>query len=325
MILKYELLELLKKADGYISGEEIGEQLKVSRSAVWKDIKLLREDGYVIDAVTNKGYMLKESADVLNSVEIKNDNENAVIGKNVICFDEVDSTNEVCKKMASSESIKEGTVIAAECQNGGKGRLGRKWVSQKGDGVWMSILLKPDISPANISSVTLAAGLAGCMALRNDFCIKADIKWPNDILLDNKKICGILTEMSGQIDRVDYVVVGIGINVNTESFPDGISNTATSLYIENGRKFRRCDIAKSILKNFDMIYSNFSKNGFSSIKQEYEDMCINIGRKVRVIGADNQYEATALGVNDSGELIVMKDSGERTTVFSGEVSVRGVY
>jgi BirA family biotin operon repressor/biotin-[acetyl-CoA-carboxylase] ligase len=322
--LKDELLELLKNADGYISGEEIGEKLKVSRSAVWKEINALREDGYIIDAVTNRGYMLKESADVLNRVEIKNNIPGALIGTNIVCFDEVDSTNEVCKKMAS-EGLEEGSVIVAECQNGGKGRLGRKWVSQKGDGVWMSILLKPDVNPAGISSITLAAGLAVCFTLRNDFGIQSDIKWPNDILLNNKKICGILTEMSGQIAKVDYVVVGIGINVNIESFPDGIKNTATSLCIETGKKFKRSEIAKNVLKNFDSVYKRFQKDGFKCIKQEYEDMCINIGKRVRVIKHDGSFEATALEVNNNGELVIMKDNGEITTVFSGEVSVRGVY
>lgn len=322
--MKDELLELLKSTDGYISGEEIGEKLNVSRSAVWKEIKALREDGYIIDAVTNRGYMLKASADVLNRVEIKNDISGALIGTNVVCFDEVDSTNEVCKKMAS-DGLAEGSVIVAECQNGGKGRLGRKWVSQKGDGVWMSILLKPDVSPAGISSITLAAGLAVCLTLRNDFGIHAEIKWPNDILLNNKKICGILTEMSGQIAKVDYVVVGIGINVNNAAFPEAIKNTATSIYIETGKKLKRSEIAKNVLKNFDSVYKRFRNGGFMCIKHDYEDMCLNIGKKVRVIKPSGSFEATAMGVNDNGELVIMKENGETTTVFSGEVSIRGVY
>ncbi|MCJ7857097.1 biotin--[acetyl-CoA-carboxylase] ligase [Lachnospiraceae bacterium NSJ-143] len=320
-MLKEKLLDYLKTSEDYVSGEKLGEILGVSRSAVWKEIRALRNDGYKIDAVTNRGYKINGVGDVINSSEIKTD---CVIGSEVICFDEVVSTNEECKKLGYSGE-KEGIVVVADNQTGGKGRLGRAWSSRNGEGVYMSVLLRPDISPARLSSITLCAGLAVCLALREDFGIDALIKWPNDIVVDGRKICGILTEMSGQLQKVDFVVVGIGININTREFPEEISKKASSLYCIAGREFKRSPVAKSVLTRFDSIYSVFAEYGFSAFRSEYEKYCVNTGKRVRIINRSGEFEATAVGVDDDGELIVLKDNGEKTAVFSGEVSVRGVY
>lgn len=321
-MINERLLEYLKTADDYVSGEKLGEILGVSRSAVWKEISALRQAGYEIVAVTNRGYKINSVGDIINSAEIRT---NGLIGKKIVCFDKVESTNEVCKKLYF-ENAEEGTVVIADTQSTGRGRLGRNWTSKPKSGVYMSILLKPDINPAKLSSVTLCAGLAVCTALKEDFGINAGIKWPNDIVVDGKKICGILTEMSGQMQKVDFVVVGIGINVNNESFPEEIQHKASSLYLLSGKKFKRSSIAKAVLNRFDKIYNIFEKEGFKPFKEEYETNCINIGKKVRVIKhGDESYEALAVGINDDGELTVKKDNGEITDVFSGEVSIRGVY
>lgn len=320
-MLKENLLDCLKSSKDYVSGEKLGEILGVSRSAVWKEIRALRKDGYIIDAVTNRGYMIRDVGDVINSAEIKT---NKLIGSKVICFDEVTSTNEECKKLGLNGS-EEGTVVVSDTQTSGRGRLGRVWKSKKGTGVYMSILLRPDISPVKIPSVTLCAGLAVCQALKYDFDIDSEIKWPNDIVCGGKKICGILTEMTGQLQKMDFVIVGIGINVNNEDFPDEIKDKASSMFLISRRKFKRSPIAKAVLERFDKIYSDFSQNGFKAIKDEYEKNCINIGKRVNIINRDGGFEALAVEVDDNGELVVLKDNGEKLSVFSGEVSVRGVY
>ena len=309
-MLKYKLLEYLKSSDGFVSGEELGERLGVSRSAVWKEIRSLRNDGYNIEAVTNRGYVLRDIGDVLNSSEINTIKEGCVIGKDVVCYNDVDSTNSVCK-IEALNGAEEGMVIVAE--------------TQSGEGVYMTVLLRPDIDPSKLSSITLSAGLAVCEALNKDFGLKTQIKWPNDIILNGKKICGILTEMSGQLQKVDFVVVGIGINVNVINFPDEIKDKATSIFIETGEKFKRSPIAKSVLIHFDEIYKKFVEKGFAAIKEDYEKNCVNIGRKVRVISRESSFEALAVETSDNGELVVLCDNGQKKEVFSGEVSVRGVY
>lgn len=320
--MKEKLLQLLKNTDGYLSGEEIGGILGVSRAAVWKNINALRKDGYVIEAVTNKGYRLSEEADVISASFIKENINTKYLAKKVIFMPTVDSTNEECKRLAAGGE-KEGTLVIAEEQTGGKGRRGRPWKSEKGGGIWMSIILRPQISPWNVSSITLAAGLAVSKAVKDITELEAGIKWPNDIYINGKKVCGILTEMSAQIQQVDFAVVGIGINANTQYFPSELENIACSLYTETNVKFERNKIIASVWENFEKLYDVFKEKGFGAIKKEYEENCVNIGKRVRIIAEDG-YEAEAVGINDSGELLVKTDSGEIKTVFSGEVSIRNI-
>ncbi len=320
-MINEKLLNCLKNSNDYISGEKLGEMLGVSRSAIWKEIQNLRRAGYDIEAVTNKGYKINNVGDIINSIEL---NTGKLIGSNIICFDEVDSTNEECKKLGMYGE-KEGTVVIADNQSTGKGRLGRTWDSEKGKGVYMSILLKPDISPSKLSCITLCAGLAVCESLKNDFNIKAGIKWPNDIVVNNKKICGILTEMSGQMRKVDFVVVGIGINVNNKNFNDDVKCKASSMFLCTDKRFKRSYVAKSVLNHFDKIYKIFTTEGFLAIKDDYEKNCINIGKHVCVINKYENFEAVAIEVDKNGELVVMRRDGSKTSVFSGEVSIRGVY
>lgn len=320
--MKEKLLELLKNTDGYLSGEEIGSTLGVSRAAVWKNINALRKDGFVIEAVTNKGYKLSEEADIISSNFIEKSINTKYLVKKVIFMPTVDSTNEECKRLAS-EGEKEGTLVVADEQTGGKGRRGRLWKSEKGSGIWMSIILRPEISPWNVSSITLVAGLAVSKAVKEVSGLDAGIKWPNDIYVNGKKLCGILTEMSAQIQQVDFVVVGIGINVNTQYFPSELENIACSLYTEANVKFERNKIIASVWENFEKLYDVFKEKGFEALKKEYEENCINIGKRVRVIAKDG-YEAETVGINENGELLVKTDEGEIKTVFSGEVSIRNI-
>ncbi|HCT65655.1 MAG TPA: biotin--[acetyl-CoA-carboxylase] ligase [Lachnospiraceae bacterium] len=320
--MKNKLLELLKTTNGYLSGENIGELLGVSRTAVWKYIKILREEGYNIQAVTNKGYCLMPTDDVLSSIEVKLGLNTKTIGTQVIYFDTVDSTNNKLRLLAL-EGAAEGTVVIADEQLGGKGRRGHVWSSPKGTGLWMSVLLKPNIAPQEASRITLVAGLSVCQAINDVLGINSGIKWPNDIIIDGKKVCGILTEMNAQINNVEFVVVGIGVNVNTDIFPEELKDIAVSLSQIAGVKVKRSKIARAIIERLEQNYNKYTQKGFLSVKEEYENRCITINKNVKVISKDG-FNGRAIAINDDGELIVEKADGERVTVFSGEVSIRGV-
>ena len=315
--MKNKILNILKASDSYVSGESISGRLGISRNAVWKHINKLRSEGYGIESVTNRGYRLASSPDVLSAEKIKDGLRTEFIGKNIVCMEEVDSTNNAAKR---SSDMPDGTLFISEIQPGGKGRLGRAWVSPRGIGIWMSLLLKPEILPSDVAQITLISGMAaaesiGCGAM---------IKWPNDVVIGAKKVCGILTEMSAEIERVNYVIPGIGINVNTEAFENELSEKATSLYIETGKKYERCLIVRSFLESFERLYKKFLEGGMAAIAEDYRKMCITIGREVSVIYPNRTINGKAVDINDNGELIVETEQG-KITVASGEVSVRGIY
>lgn len=240
-------------------------------------------------------------------------------------FDEVDSTNNVIKKMAE-EGANHGTVVVAESQSAGRGRIGRAWISPKGTGIWMSLLLRPMIKPESASMLTLVAALAVRGAIETMTGAACLIKWPNDLVLNGRKICGILTEMNAQVDRINYVVVGIGINVNMESFPEELTNTASSLYIETGRKFTRRKIIDEFCKVFEKYYDVFLQTeDLSRLYEEYNGCLANYNNQVKILDTKESYVGVSQGINQFGELIVMDESGKLQIVRSGEVSVRGIY
>ena len=317
MALKQKILDILKSADGYVSGERISEQLNISRAAVWKHIKKFKEDGYEIESVTNKGYRLISSPDIITESGIKSGLNTEFIGHKLFIYDETDTTNERAK---ANSDAPEGSVFIAEVQTHGKGSRGRGWVSPRGTGIWHTILLKPDISPLEVSQITLVAGLAVCKAIGLD----AKIKWPNDIVIDGRKVCGILTEMSAEMDMVNYVVCGIGINVNTESFDKEIEHRATSMYIESGVKYRRDEIIARLMNEFEYYYKKFLNDGLNAILDEYKEYCVTIGRNVSVIFKKETVTGTAVDVDENGALVVDTADGI-IRVTSGEVSVRGIY
>ena len=314
--MKQRILDILKSADGYISGEDISSETGISRAAVWKHIKSLKNMGYEIDSVTNRGYRLVSSPDLITADGITAGLNTEFIGRKLFIFDETDSTNERAK--ASGET--DGSVFIAEVQNHGKGSRGRGWVSPRGTGIWHSILLKPDIAPTEVSQITLVAGLAVCRAIG----MGAKIKWPNDIVIGTKKVCGILTEMSAEVDMVNYVVCGIGINVNTESFDKEIEHRATSMYIESGEKQTRNEIISRELNYFECYYKKFLTGGLGAILDEYKKNCVTIGRDVTVIYKKETVTGKAIDIDENGALVV-ETAGGTIRVTSGEVSVRGIY
>lgn len=310
------ILKMLKTADGYISGVAISAECGISREAVRKHINKLKAAGYKIESVTNKGYRLSEIPDILDEEDIRDALTAKRMGSRIMLFDEVDSTNIVLKQ---NSSLPEGTVAAAEAQTAGRGRLGRSWSSAKGSGLWFSVLLKPDTAPEHVSLITLAAGLAVCRAIGGS----ARIKWPNDIIIGSKKVCGILTEMSAETDAVNYVICGIGINVNTPVFESELADKATSLLIETGQKHSRSELLASVLNYFEPYYDRLKESGFASLRSEYAQLCITLGREVIVNRRSGVLHARAVDISDSGELIIKTPDGTEA-LNSGEVSVRGL-
>ena len=323
--MKEEILRLLRSADGYISGQELCNRFGVSRTAVWKAINQLKEAGYEIEAQQNKGYRLMAAPDLMTEAEIKSLMHTEWVAKEVLYFDTIDSTNTKAQELAE-KGYPSGTLVVADKQESGKGRRGRSWVSPSGTGIFMTLMIKPDINPNNASMLTLLAALAVAKAITSVTGEEALIKWPNDIVVNGKKVCGILTEMNAQFDYINHIVVGIGINVHNESFPEEISQMASSLMIEaGGKRFHRAQIIAETMSYFEQYYDTFLKTqDLSALVREYDELLVNRNKSVRVLDPKEPFDGKAMGITPKGELIV--DTWEsRKLVSSGEVSVRGIY
>lgn len=323
--MKEEILRLLRSADGYISGQELCNRFGVSRTAVWKAINQLKEAGYEIEAQQNKGYRLVAAPDLMTEAEIKSLMHTDWVAKEVLYFDTIDSTNTKAQELAE-KGYQSGTLVVADKQESGKGRRGRSWVSPSGTGIFMTLMIKPDINPNNASMLTLVAALAVAKAITSVTGEEALIKWPNDIVINGKKVCGILTEMNAQFDYINHIVVGIGINVHNESFPEEISQMASSLMIEaGGKRFHRAQIIAETMSYFEQYYDTFLKTqDLSALVREYDKLLVNRNKSVRVLDPKEPFDGKAMGITSKGELIV--DTWEsRKLVSSGEVSVRGIY
>ncbi len=321
--MRNRILEIiLNNKREFVSGESLSKQLGISRTAIWKHINSLKEEGYNIESINKKGYRLIENpSDILTNTNILHRLKTEFIGKEIIHFSSIDSTNEYTKSIGKEE--KDGVVVISEEQTKGKGRLGRQWHSSLGEGIWMSILLKPDILPYKTPFITLVAGASMVKAL-NDLGVKAFIKWPNDIIINNKKVAGVLTELSAEIERVNYVVLGIGINVKTMNFSKEIETIATSLYKE-GYNVSRLDIVIRLLENFESLYTQYINH---NTKKEVLDICREysaiIGQNIYTIQNGEKQLVTCLDINEEGNLIVKDINGKVKEIMSGEVSIRGV-
>ncbi len=325
--MKGKILKLLKeRRNEFVSGQKISEELGVSRAAIWKYINIIKEEGYEIEAISRKGYRIISSPDILTFEEIKDHLSTQYIGKNIIHYDSIGSTNSKAKELAESGE-EHGTVIIGEQQTMGRGRLGRNWISPKYKGIWMSIILRPNIVTENISLVTLIGAAAVQKAIM-EMGIKTSIKWPNDIVLNNRKVCGILTEMSGEIDHVNYLVMGIGINANLEhgDIPSDLKNVATSLKIESGKYINRKHLIANVLNNFEKLYKDFVDYGNAT---ETIEICrknsLLIGKEVQLTNRGKVTKAKVIDISDSGELVIENQQGNLEYIVSGEISVRGIY
>lgn len=320
----YRILELLRRQEGFLSGEDIGRELSITRAAVWKGIKKLREEGYEIEAVTNRGYRLTNPETMYNKRELEQGLKTKTMGQTIYFYEETDTTNNRARELAL-EGAPEGTLVVAEKQTAGRGRRGKVWESPLGTGIWMSLVLRPQIAPAEASVLTLLCGLATAEAVEAETGLSADIKWPNDILINGKKAVGILTEMDCEMSEVHFVIPGIGINVNTASFPPEIAEIATSLYLECGKTVSRRRLVHKVLERLEEHYETFLRTGsFAAMLEDYRKHCITLGKEVHVLGRE-PFFAEALDITPEGELLVRRaDNGKEEVVFSGEVSIRGV-
>lgn len=326
--MRKKILEvLINEKDTFISGEELSNSIGVSRTAVWKHIKKLKEEGYKIESVPKRGYKLIDEGDILDSNILSINMKSKIIGNNIIHFDTIDSTSNYAKSIAL-KGAKEGTVVIAEEQTSGRGRLGRQWLSPKGQGIWMSIILRPNITPTHAMKVTQIAAASTLLALRKFVSKDISIKWPNDIVLNKKKVCGILTEMSAEINKVNFVVVGIGVNANIDevNIPIELQDKAESLNKYLDEELSRKDIVNEILYEFEKLYLDFIES--RSIKKSI-DICrkysATLNKNIRIIDNESEARAYALDLNEDGELIVKYEDGTIDKVYSGEVSVRGLY
>ena len=322
---KKQILQILSAdKDAFHSGQDICEQLGVSRAAVWKAINSLRDEGYEIEAVRNRGYRLLTRPDRLTAEEISAALQTSWAGCDIRFFQETGSTNQVIKKLAE-DGAKEGTLAVAEMQTSGRGRLGRAWSSPAGNGIWMSLLVKPVIAPYQASMLTLVMAVSIRRAIEKITGLSCEIKWPNDIIADGKKICGILTEMSAETDRINYIVIGCGINVQNETFPEEIKEVATSVFAQTQKKTDRAALIAACLKEFESCYDLFLKTeDMTGLLDEYHEHLVNRNKRVCVLDPKGEYRGIARGINKEGELLVETADGLRS-VSSGEVSVRGVY
>lgn len=323
--MKAEILRLLKESDTYLSGQQLCSQFHVSRTAVWKVMEQLKKEGYQIEAVRNKGYRLVDSPDIMSGAEIESLIRTSWAGRKIVYYEETDSTNNRAKDYGE-KGASHGTLFVADQQIAGKGRRGRAWDSPAGMSIYMTILLHPDMSPARAPQLTLLMAIAAVEGIQKVTGLKAGIKWPNDVIYGGKKICGILTEMSAEIDYINYVVIGIGINVNQEVFPQELKETATSLKIELGMSVKRAKLIAAVMESFEACYHIFMETkDLSGLMEQYNALLVNRDKDVLVLEPGGEYEAHALGINKSGELRIRTSDGQEREIFAGEVSVRGVY
>jgi len=315
------IIELKKDKDRYISGEELAEKSSVSRAAVWKHIKSLKEKGYEIEAVPRLGYRLISAPDLLIPEEIIPILKTGSFGKKVVHRQTVDSTNDLAKELAGRGEA-EGTVVLSEEQSSGKGRLERKWTSPQG-GIWLSIILRPKVLPSEASRFTLLAAVSAAKAIEK-LGIEPEIKWPNDILIDGKKVCGILLELSAQPDKVDYLVVGFGVNANFKisELPRESRGRATTLADILGKKVNRQDFVAGLLLELEKDYKHLMKDGWKDIKKEWTIRSKMLHEKVELSTLQGVVEGEFIGVDESGAMRLRLPQGQVKTFAAGDVTVK---
>ena len=318
---KDKILNLLRSSKtGHLSGEELARKCGISRTMVWKHIKSLEREGFGIEAVPSQGYRIISAPDMIRPDDLRRSLTTTAIGRDVQLFPEVASTNTRAMELAS-HGAPEGTVVIAEMQTGGKGRLGRSWISPKGN-LYLSVVLRPDLPMHKAPLITLMGAVVVAAAIRDSCGLTAGIKWPNDILIAGKKVCGLLTEMSAEQDRIRHVVLGIGVDVNMPlgELPAEIRAVTTTLAAEAGERIDRTAFACALLERLDRAYRAFLEDP-SAILREWESLNVTINSRVRISGAGESFEGRAAGIDPEGRLIVKQDDGAVRTVAAGDVTI----
>jgi len=318
-----DLLEMLASAS-FVSGEDASRRMGMTRAAVWKRINQLRSQGYDIQSAGKKGYHLVPPADSLIPVFLKKGLDTNWAGQPQMLYERQMTSTNIVLRQAAEEGAPHGTLALCEEQTHGKGRRGRTWVSPAGQGIWMSLLLRPQLPPAKAQLITLAAALAMCQAVERETGLAPQIKWPNDLVLGGKKICGILLELSGDLDKISYVIVGTGLNVGKDAYPPELSGQAASLAEVAGGQVKRAPIIHAYLRSMELCTERLEKEGLPGIFSEYEKRSCTLGSKVHVMGAGVDFAGIAVSMDDMGALLVKDNEGTIRTVLAGDVSVRGV-
>jgi BirA family biotin operon repressor/biotin-[acetyl-CoA-carboxylase] ligase len=319
-----KILKTLRSAGaGFVSGADIANTCGISRAAIWLRIESLRQIGFEIEAVPHLGYKLVSTPDLLIADDIASLlNEDVIIGRDIQVYTSTSSTNDIVLKLATS-NVAEGSVVFAEYQTNGRGRLGRSWISPAKKGLWFSVLLRPNLSPQLSSRIIIMASTSLVKAINQVTGIQASIKWPNDILINGKKTAGILTEIGTELDKINYIVLGIGINVNLSKgdLPQTLSKTATSLMIESGSKVHRPTLAAAVINQLDSDYKTLSKGNFTIIAEEWERFCETIGKNVTIHVGDRIIKGRAEAVDTDGSLMVRTQHGRLERVIGGDVTL----
>jgi BirA family transcriptional regulator, biotin operon repressor / biotin---[acetyl-CoA-carboxylase] ligase len=308
--------------DQYLSGQILADTIGCSRTAIWKHIEELRKDGFELEAIRNKGYRIVKTPERVSADEIRLGLKTKYLGQSIHYEDTVDSTQRVAHRLAYDQSM-EGTVVVAEEQTLGRGRMERKWYSPKYTGIWMSIILRPKIPLPKAPQLTLIAAVAVVQAIEELTELTPQIKWPNDILINGKKMTGILTELQAEADQINSVIIGMGINVNQklEDFPVELREIATSLAIEQGVYFSRSAIIRSVLTHLEKLYFIYIEKGFFPIKILWESYAISIGKTIKARTLSNVIEGKALGITDDGVLRIEDHSGEIHHIYSADIEL----
>jgi len=323
LFLRTKIFELLRQhSNQYVSGEMISKQLAVSRTAIWKHIQAIKQEGYLIESHPRKGYCLRQAPDLLLPGEVDFHLDTEWLGRNISYFSSIGSTNDEAKKLAG-EGKPAGTIVLAEEQTAGRGRLARKWVSPPGTGIWFSVILRPRFLPQEAPKFTLMAAVAVNRAILNCTGVSSGIKWPNDIVYKNKKIAGILTEMNAEMDGINYIVLGIGINVNVQSsdLPEEIHSIATSLSMVKGSFLSRVNLLAEVLLQLERLYEEVCCDGFGRIFEEWRRMTVTLGQMVDVTMPERKFCGLAVDIDDAGALLVETDHGKES-ILAGDVKIR---
>lgn len=322
--MRNEILDYFRKADGnFVSGQQISKDLHVSRTAIWKHINVLKERGYIFESSTRKGYRLIYAPNLLTPLEIDSALHTETFGRHVVYLESTQSTNEEAKKIAR-EGAEEGTIVVAEEQITGHGRLARGFYSPFAKGIWFSLILRPKFFPMEASKCTLLAAVGVCRGIRRMGLADAGIKWPNDILVHGKKLVGILTLMSASMEKIDYIIMGIGINtgIKKNEFPEDFREGATS-FLNEGINVSRKDLLAAILGELEKEYSIAQNEGFDKVPDDWRALSVTLGQEVRVIFGDDSYTGKAVDIDRDGCLLVNTGS-EVKRVIAGDVSIRPV-
>jgi BirA family transcriptional regulator, biotin operon repressor / biotin---[acetyl-CoA-carboxylase] ligase len=324
MSLDAQILNALRAAgDSRVSGAELSQQLRVSRAAVWAHIEDLRALGYDIEASPHLGYRLVSTPDVLHADDlISRLAGTKVIGRDIQVFQETTSTNDVIERLAR-DGVREGVVVFAESQTKGRGRLGRKWISPAKSGLWFSLLLRPELRPQEATQLTVASGTALRRAIESHTGLRAEIKWPNDILVRGRKVAGILTELSAELDRIKHVVLGMGVNVNMDpsGFPSELHRVATSLKAELGKPVSRPELAVAVLRELDLDYARLGSGQFAAVADEFEEHCTTIANEVVIRSGARQLRGRAESLGEDGALLLRTDHGRLERIIGGDVTL----